>query len=51
MRFMENVTNFKKVGKPDNRSGLELIYQLRATLYLHVGNSPGYLNLHHHGYS
>ena len=47
----KNGTNLQKVGKPDNRSGLELISQLRATVYLHAGNSPSYLNPPHHGYS
>lgn len=51
IRFKGNVTNLQKVGKPHNRSGLELISQLRATLYLHVGNSAGHLNPPHHGYS
>lgn len=50
IRLEENVT-YLKVGKPDNRSRLELISQLRATVYLHVGNSPSYLNPPHHGYS
>lgn len=49
--FKENVTNWQKVGKPDNISGLELISQLRATVYLHVGNSSSYLIPLHHGYS
>lgn len=47
----KNVTNLQKVGKPDNRSGLELISQLKATVHLHVGNSPSYLNPPHHGYN